>query len=245
MHPEHYEAYHRLEITHWWSRARRRIFAAAIGRFAPAHRPLRVVDVGCGTGANLAEWEHFGCAIGVDASPLALDYSSSRGGRRLVGAALPALPFRDGSIDVVLALDVLEHVADDAGAARELWRICTPGGLLIATVPAYQWLWSKHDERNQHQRRYTRQQLEACVLGPEAERLRSSYFNTLLAPPVFAARLLGRLRPTSAAPAEDFHDTATWLNKLLENVFASEWAWLRQFSFPYGVSVLCIARKKA
>jgi ubiquinone/menaquinone biosynthesis C-methylase UbiE len=172
---------------------------------------------------------------------LALDYCARQGRHQLVGGSLLSLPLRDGSIDVVLALDVIEHVTEDGEAVRELWRVCKPGGLLIVSVPAYEWLWSEHDDLNQHQRRYTRPQLEARVLGPQADCLKSSYFNTFLSPPIFASRLLRRLRSKSSSARGDFAETAPWLNRLLETIFG---VWLRHFRFAFGVSVMCVARKR-
>jgi SAM-dependent methyltransferase len=162
---------------------------------------------------------------------------------------LPQLPVPDDAFDVVCALDVIEHIDDDRAAARELWRICKPGGLLVVTVPAYEWLWGEHDDINDHKRRYTRRQLQSCLAEPRAEFLKLSYMNTVLAPPVMLFRGLKNLgrnnRHQQAAPRSDVFDFPPLLNKSLEKLFSAEAAWLKHGRLPFGISLICVARKSA
>ena len=156
MREQHYFEIHNAELRHWWFCARRQIVASLIAKFASTRRPLRIADIGCGTGASFAMLARFGWTVGIDCSQLALAFSRTRGHLQLAAAALPSLPFQANSFDIVCAMDVIEHIEDDAGAVRELLRICKPEGLIVLTVPAYQWLWSIHDDINEHKRRYTR-----------------------------------------------------------------------------------------
>lgn len=135
-----YDDIYRAELTHWWFRARRQIVAAMLRRFAPKKRPLQIIDVGCGMGASFTMLAEFGKVIGADFSSAALAYSRTRTSLPLVAAALPSLPFPDDSFDVVTAMDVIEHIEDDLSAVREMWRVCRPGGILLVTVPALQWM---------------------------------------------------------------------------------------------------------
>jgi SAM-dependent methyltransferase len=247
MRPQLYEDIYRAELTHWWFRSRLRIVTALLRRFAPARRPLHVADVGCGMGATFHALSQFGRVVGVDPSDTALGCSLTRGHPWLVSGALPALPFADGSFDVVCALDVIEHLDDDRAAARELWRICAPGALLAVTVPAYPWLWSDHDEINDHKRRYTRQRLSECLSFSDGEVVRFSFMNVVLAPPVMIFRLvknlLVRRRPGRAVRSDVFLFPAP-INALLEAMFSSEVLWLRHGSFPFGCSLICVLRKR-
>jgi SAM-dependent methyltransferase len=249
MQEHYYQDYYNAELTHWWFRARRHIVAALLRQFAPAMRPLRVADVGCGMGANFDILAEFGWVVGVDYSPTALAFSLGRGHTRLVSAALPKLPFADGEFDAVCALDVIEHIDDDRAAVRELWRVCKPQGLLMVTVPAYEWLWSKHDDINEHKRRYTRGRLQACLAQPQAEFLRLSYMNTILAPPLMlfrgAKNFAGKRKKNDHRPRSDVFDCPSPLNKLLEKLFSAEAVWLRHSTLPFGVSLVCVARKHA
>ena len=165
MNPEEYERMHALETDYWWFVGRR----ALIARLLDATRPIiendapQLVDIGCGTGANLPMLREAvgpkGAVFGLDFSPLALQWARTEGGieggqiHLSQGDAL-SLPLRDNCADIVTMLDVLEHLSDDGAALREVQRILKPGGALILSVPAYQHLWSAHDEALHHFRRY-------------------------------------------------------------------------------------------
>jgi SAM-dependent methyltransferase len=247
MQQQIYEDIYRFELTHWWFRGRRHVIASMLRRFSPSRRPLKVADVGCGMGSTFDMLSEFGWVVGIDASPTALAFSKDRGHPLLVAGGLPVLPFPDGVFDIVCALDVIEHLDDDYAAVRELWRICKPGGLLMITVPAYQWLWSEHDDINEHRRRYTRPRLRAALGQAPVDCLKLSYINTFLAPPVMLVRLVKRLfRKPEKDPStlkSDVYPVPKAANKILQAVFASEATWLRYGSLPFGISVLCVARK--
>lgn len=248
MQEQLYNDIYNIELTYWWSRARRHIIRSLLERYTPAERPLQLADVGCGMGANFLVLKKFGWVVGVDFSPTALTYSRARGERVLVAAGLPHLPFPDNAFDVVTALDVIEHIDDDHAAVRELWRVCKPGGLLVLTVPAYQWLYSDYDEINEHKRRYSRPRLRACVAQQGGcEFLKLSYMCTVLALPVMAVRLVKNLlrvaRSIKHKPTTDIFLLPGPLNRILEILFASEAIWLRFGRLPFGTSVVCVARK--
>lgn len=247
MHQQIYEDIYNAELTHWWFCGRRNIVATLVRRFATKSRPLRIADVGCGMGASFEMLGEFGWVVGLDFSPTALGFSQQRGFPRLLAAALPNLPFPDAEFDVVCALDVIEHIDDDAAAVRELWRVCKPGGLLVVTVPAYEWLWSEHDDINEHKRRYTRYQLRDRLALPAGELMRLSYMNTIFAPPVMLFRLLKRFGgKKKTAPADmksDVFPVPRLLNAVQSFLFSSEGAWLRLASLPFGTSLICILRK--
>ena len=247
MHPQIYEDIYQAELTHWWFQARLQIVSSLIRRFSPGPAPRRIADIGCGMGASLERLARLGTVVGADFSPTALAFARSRTREPLVAAALPDLPFADGQFDVVCALDVIEHIDDDAAAVRELSRICRPGGLLVLTVPAYPWLWSEHDDINEHKRRYTRRRLQECLAPLPIDVLRLSYMNTLLAPPLMLARLIKRAcksRQAAQPEKSDVFAVAEPLNTLLRIVFAAEAAVLPYVCLPLGTSVIAIGRKR-
>jgi SAM-dependent methyltransferase len=247
MRDQLYDEIYRAERNHWWFRGRLRIVTALIRRFAPAARPLRVADVGCGMGAGFEALAEFGLVVGVDNSPRALAFSRSRGPFHLVAGELPRLPFAAGVFEVVCALDVIEHLDDDAAAVRELWRICAPGGLLVLTVPACPWLWSEHDEINDHKRRYTREGLRALLALPGAETARLSFMNAVLAPPLMLYRVLQRRlrkpRPPAEVPRSDIFNIPAPVNSFLAWLFGAEAGWLRLGALPFGVSLVAVLHK--
>jgi SAM-dependent methyltransferase len=241
-----YQVEAEVKRRHWWFRGRRRILAHFLARLDP---PLpagaRVLEIGCGTGANgpvLAGGGRF--AVGIDTSliALALAGASERGhAARVRGDAL-ALPFADASFDLVAALDVLEHVGDHAAAVRELRRVLRPRGAVVIFVPALRFLWSLQDEVSHHLRRYGRAELRALLAGAELQIERLTFFNTLLFPTILAGRLAMRLR-TPADLQSEAEIGGPLLNAILLRVFSAEASLLDHTDLPIGVSLACVARK--
>jgi len=244
MNPSEYARMYALEDWYWWFVARREAAGQFIRDHAPPERPLNILDAGCGTGGMLdlfAKWPD-AVATGADVSADALRFSHGRGHRRLVGADLMLLPFRSGTFDVATALDVIEHVPDDARAVQEISRVLRPGGILVASVPAYQFLWGPHDEALHHRRRYAgnefRSLLEASGLRVE----RQTYLLSALFPLAAAVRLATRGRkPDEAAAA--LPRVPEFINRSLIGLQAAELAVARRVSLPFGLSVLAVARK--
>jgi SAM-dependent methyltransferase len=209
-------------------------------------RPLRVADIGCGTGGTMSQMPAAWAVTGVDFSLDALSFARTRGHTTLARASGEELPLRSGWFDLAFALDVIEHCARDAEVASELFRIVKPGGMLVSTVPAYQLLFGPHDRALQHHRRYRRtafgQLLERA--GFELERL--SYFNTVLFPPSAAVRLAQRALPqreSDASNASNLTVPLGALNAALVKIFDVERMALRKVSLPFGLSILAVARR--
>jgi SAM-dependent methyltransferase len=239
-----YEHIRAVEADHWWYQGRRAIvFGWAEDALAGLTAP-RVLDVGCGTGYNLGALRQRGNAraVGLDFAPEALRFCRERGLDRLVCADGARLPFRPGSFDVVMALDMIEHLRDDGAALAGFADVLAPGGHLVLFVPAFRFLWSWQDEVSHHFRRYTRRELQEKVVAAGFEIRKLSYANSLLFPVVWGGRLvlklLGRQRGTSE---NDLHPG--WSNGVLGRVFGAEAGILRCIDFPIGVSLLCIARR--
>jgi len=239
-----------LEDGHWWFRVKRAIVASMIDRYAA--RPAgtarrRILDVGCGTGANLRALERYGEAFGGDVHPLALRLCRERGLRNLARADAARLPFADAQMDVVVALDVLYHrrVVDPAAALREIHRVCRAEALLVITDSALAWLAGPHDVAFHGARRFGRRELAAAVERAGFAVLKASYMNTLLFPLAAPARLLERLRFGGERAHSSVEPTSRLVNAFLERVYRAEAALLRRMDLPIGLSVLLVARKAA
>ena len=150
------------EERHWWYRGRLRVVRQQVARLnlPPG---ARILDAGCGSGRVLDELAQFGQVAGVDASPVAVTAAHRRGHVDVSLARVEELPFGDESFHLVTCLDVIEHTRDDTRALGELLRVTRPGGYLLVTAPAYPSLWSSHDDRNDHFRRYRRGTLRAVA----------------------------------------------------------------------------------
>ncbi|HEV8308734.1 MAG TPA: class I SAM-dependent methyltransferase [Methylomirabilota bacterium] len=245
MEPHEYARSFAFERDHWWFRAKRALVLGLLGRYGWADG--WGLDLGCGTGGMLETLTDRGTWVGVDAESLALDFSRKRGLARLVEASATGLPFRAGTFDACLCLDVLYHrgVASDQGALAECHRVLRQGGLLIVTDSAFAWLRSRHDDAVHGRRRYTRRQLVEQVRAAGFTPILASYTYCLVFPVVAAVRLLRRLQPGGPQGRSDVFPLPAVLTGALLVIQAVERALLRLTPLPFGSSVLCVARKGA
>jgi SAM-dependent methyltransferase len=232
-----------VDEHHWWYRGRRRIIRAELDRL-PLPAGARVLDAGCGSGRTLQELADYGEPSGIELNAEAAELARGRNHGEVRIGRLEELPWDDGTFDLITCLDVIEHVPDDVTALRELGRVCRPGGRLLVTVPAYQALWSLHDEANHHYRRYSRPALRgaAVAAGWRVERLSS--FNSLLLAPAAVVRLTQRRLGTHNGYTNDLALGPVWLNDALERPLALEASWLgRGRTLPMGLSLLALLRR--
>lgn len=245
MKREFYAEYYEIEDRHWWFIGRRRIFLALLDRhLGPGAGSRRILDVGCGTGTMLGYLSRYGEAEGIDADPEAVRFCHQRGIEQVRQVEPGPLPHDSATFDLLTALDVIEHVDDDTGLVREMARVLRPGGMLLASVPAYRWMWGPQDEIAHHKRRYVARELRERITETGLELRRVTYFNTLLFPAIAAVRALRPYRPGSSDLRSDFELTAPGrTNDLLARTFSAE-AWLvPRVNFPFGVSILALATK--
>ena len=234
-----------LEVDdhHWWYRGRRRVIRAELDRL-PLPRRARVLDAGCGSGRTLEELVDYGEAAGIELDDDAAELARARGIADVRVGRLEQLPWPSATFDLITCLDVIEHVADDRLALAELHRVCRPGGFMLVTVPAYQALWSRHDDANHHYRRYSRGSLRSAAIGAGWAVVRVSSFNSVLLAPAAVIRLGQRQFGTHNGYTNDLALGPRWLNDLLEQPLRFEADWLRHGgTLPAGLSVLAVLRK--
>lgn len=243
MEEREYEQMYRLEDRHWYFAGKRNLVMSLLATHLLKNK-AQVLDAGCGTGRTLAELALRYDAVGMEPFAGALSYASSRGLSRLVNGSLDQAPFGNGVFDAVTVLDVLEHCDDDRLALAEITRVLTSDGLLIVTVPAFQWLWSGHDEALHHRRRYTRAGLLTLLERCGFTVCKISYFNAFVFPLVAIMRLVGKMLNRDAGSADTDAMPPPVLNSLLYSLQCVERVCIRLFSFPFGVSLVCVARKR-
>src|SRR5882672_23781 len=243
MQPHTYAIMREVEDQHWWYVGRRRIIASwveGVCREIGKRRP-RILDVGCGTGANLQMLSQFGVAEGVDISSEALEFCRARGLSKVKQGAAETLPYEDASFDLVTGLDVVEHLDDDVIGLAEMRRVLRPRGRTLLFVPAFMFLWGVQDDISHHRRRYTVKELEQKLRDAGLTIERMTYANLSFFLPILIGRLLMRL--TGIRPSSENNITIGALNGVLGRILGAEGWWLQRLSFPFGVSIVCVARR--
>ncbi|MCW3834952.1 class I SAM-dependent methyltransferase [Sphingomonas canadensis] len=230
------------DSSHWWYVARRDILADYIARYAALPKDARILEIGCGTGHNLPMLGHFGTVDAIEIDPAAREIASKRLGKPVGSAPLPGLEgVAPGSYDLVAVLDVVEHVDADVDALRAMARVLKPGGKILITVPAHQWMWSAHDVVNHHKRRYSKRTLTAAMAAAGLEWRKLGYFNSLLFPAAVAARLAGKL--TGKDDSDDSPPPKP-LNTAFEAIFGLERHLIGRLPLPPGLSIITLASPK-
>ncbi|MBW3553217.1 MAG: class I SAM-dependent methyltransferase [Gemmatimonadetes bacterium] len=239
-----------LERWHWWFTARRAVLASLLRRRLPAAAGSgrTIVSLGSGHPAGLTWLRGLagqgGRVVGVDADPSGALRASvvSRDGASFLFGAVEDVPLRSGVADVVLALDLIEHVERDDRAVAEAVRLLRPGGLLLVTVPALMSLWGGQDVVSGHVRRYTARTLRETFRRAGLESPETGYFNTLLFPSIAAVRWGRRIAGTTT-DRSDFDGAAPGLaNSVLGAIFAAERHLVGRIRLPIGVSLFALLR---
>jgi SAM-dependent methyltransferase len=224
-------------------RGRAHLLAELLARHAPGGAALELLEIGAGVGQNIATLAQYGDvdAIEIDAVGLAA-LAALPHLRRVYAEPVPRAPV--GTYDVICALDVLEHLDDDAAALAWLGDHLRPGGALVATVPAYGWLFGPHDVALEHRRRYSARDLRGRLPATlELEQL--SYFNTALFPAAVATRLAGRRRAgRRAAATKQSARLPAWLDRLCRGVLRLEARAIGAGAhLPFGLTLVFVARR--
>jgi SAM-dependent methyltransferase len=243
-----YAIMRRVEESHWWFVGRRQIIRSFLLRLVHDLRSsqsrdakLSILDVGCGTGANLEMLSEFGEVEGVDVSAEALSFCQARGLEKVKLGAAEALPYADNSFDLTTGLDVVEHLDDDLGGLKEMRRVLRPDGRALLFVPAFMFLWGVQDDISNQRRRYTLKGLKDVVRRAGFEVERASYVNISFFTPILLGRLF--MRATGLRPESENNITIGFLNGVLGKILGAERGPLRYLNFPFGVSIICVARR--
>lgn len=239
--PEEYAALARVEERHWFYSGKREIVRGWLRHLGVLGRGTLLIDVGAGTGLFAMEMQQHSRVLAVDPDPNALQFIRSRAGLPAVAGSASCLPVATGAAAALTALDVIEHLDDDAAALLEFTRVVRPGGGVVLTVPALPALWSEWDEALHHRRRYTRPMLTQALRGLPVRVRHMSYINTLALLPIAAYRLARRMGlPVGAGRLEDQVPPEP-LNSALRQLFVQPALW--PVPMPIGVSLLCVLRR--
>jgi SAM-dependent methyltransferase len=228
-----------LDQRHWWYLGRRKVLASLIERFARPPANGRILEVGCGTGHNLAMLRTYAEVDAVELDESVRAIAESRLGRHVMADRLPELAnVADRAYDVIGAFDVIEHIPDDDAALRAIAAKLKPGGKLVMTVPAHQWMWSAHDVVNHHKRRYSKRSLRQLIDRSPLQLEAIGYLNSLLFPLALAQRMASKISGDKDAR---LGIPPRAVNGLLTAIFAAERHLVGRVPMPPGLSLFAVA----
>jgi SAM-dependent methyltransferase len=240
MNPAAYLEMAETESRHWWFLGRRAIISTMMERLVlPKHS--RILEIGCGTGGNLPMLGAFGDVSAVEMDGTAREIAARKTAHRYdirAGRCPDEIPFQGQRFDLICMFDVLEHVDQDTETLIATRRLLAENGRMLITVPAYQWLWSAHDQFLHHKRRYSATELRQKAIAAGLRPVKLSYFNTILFPLAAIVRLKGKLLGNASTAGSSVPPAS--INRLFRSVFAAERFLLRRFNLPFGVSLLCV-----
>lgn len=245
MESKEYSVMYGLEGGHWWFKGRRRIVFLQAGTYLKNKKDLKILDIGCGTGIMIKNFEKYGNVFGLDMHFPALEFCLKRGITNIVCAGAINLPFKANSFDVVGIFDVLYHkgVKDDVKAMKEIFKVLKPGGTLILTDSADMKLWSRHDVAAHARERYTIPKLSDRLRSAGFKINKVTYFNTILYPVILIFRKIDNVLNKKKPRKSNIKSTNRLLNAMLYFIFVIESYLIKVFNMPFGVSVLVIAKK--
>ena len=227
------------EQQHWWFKGRRSILKKVLSSIIQT-KDVRILELGSGTGGNYPLLSEFGKVTGLEKESLAIELAQRYSSDAFKQASLPEdINALDEAYDVYVMLDVLEHIQKDLETLKNL-RAKIQQGQLVITVPAYQFLWSAHDEIHHHQRRYNRKNLRKLLRQAGFEIQYLGYYNTILFPLALGKRLLSKL--FRQKQSEDDKLPPRWLNGLFCKLFSFERHLIPRFQLPFGLSLMAIVR---
>ena len=237
-----YKELFEIEEKHWWFISKKKIVTTLLKQHLRDDEN-NILDIGCGSGLMLNVLKDFGKVYGMDCSDEAIKFSKLVFDGQVIKGCLPYdIPYNQNYFNVILALDVIEHIEKDKEALSVLKDYLCNNGILIITVPALMCLWSNHDVLHQHKRRYTVKELNIKIeqAGFQIERI--SYFNTFLFFPIFVIRQMNRKLKKDRLES-DTKLPNRFINLILEKIFSFERYILKSYNMKIGVSIIAIARK--
>ena len=242
MEREEYGSMYHLEDSFWWYAGMRKLTGVLFADLELSARRPRVLDAGCGTGANLAHFAYMGVLTGVDIESEALTFCRRRDMTALVQGSVTRLPFASETFDLLYCFEVLYHAqaVDDVAALREFWRLLTPGGYCVIRLPAYQWLMSAHDAAVHTRHRYTAGEVRRKALDAGLEVERITHLNMVLLPLAILRRLLTKVGGESKSDVQPI-----WrpLNAALRWILSLERHFIKHWNLPVGLSISAVLRK--
>ena len=240
MNKRMYQIFNKVQENHWWFQARNNIVRKNLSDIYGLTKK-RILDIGCGSGLMIETLHKTYDIYGLEKSRIAINLSKKINKSRIKQGYLPEkVPFKK-KFDAILMMDVLEHIEDDFTSLLVINKLLKRKGLLIITVPAFMFLWSKFDEENHHKRRYKINELRYLLKQSGFSLEKITYYNFFLSPIAFIERLL--IKVFSLSATQSLKVPIKPLNNFFYFLFNAEYSFLKYLDFPFGLSIIAIARK--
>lgn len=240
LYKEHFE----LEKKHWWFISKNKIIMSFVRKNLPRKSNPKILDAGCGPGPMLNDLSKLGSLSAMDYSQDAIEFCKTKNTCDLRQGSFPDnVPFEKNQFDLIVCLDVIEHIDDDRNSVKALHDLLVNDGKMIITVPALMCLWSRWDDLNAHKRRYNIQNFKEVLSVNNFEIEKISYYNSFLFPIVFVVRWFNETFNKNSK-SSDTDMPSPLANYILTKIFSFEEVVLRYSNFPIGVSLIAVVRKK-
>lgn len=240
MEKEAYKLTFEAEENHWWFKGMRKILFSILNKHIK-EKNLKILDAGCGTGMLMLELKRYGNVTGIDMSDEAIGYCKKRGLNNIKKDSIENLSFKENTFDLVTSIDVIYHkeVKSDSKALQEINRVLKKNGLAVIQVAAYNFMFSNHDRFVHTERRYTKKELVKKLeqAGFKIEKI--TYINSILFPIALIKRMLDKKNPES-----ELKVMPKLINSMLTNILYFEAKLIRLINLPFGLSIICLARKQ-
>ncbi len=235
-----YEILNNLQFNHWWFTGRTKIINSLLKNNIKK-QDINILDVGSGYGSLVPTLKNFGEVECVEPFVDSKDFLFELGAKEVYNFKGFPQECPEKKYDLVTFFDVVEHIEDDKNFLQGVRdNVLKDDGQIVITVPAYQWLWTHHDEEHKHYRRYTLKRLKRVVESCGYSEIKVSYFMTLLFPLAVISRLSQKILKSKST---DLKETNKILNKIMFNVFSFEKNLINKIQLPYGLSLVLIAKK--
>ncbi len=237
-----------LEKEYWWHKGKVHLIEAMIKKYFGSNRenPIEIMEIGCGTGGVTSILLNYGNVTAIDISEEAVTLNKESGVKNAFCGDVNDMDLSpyEKKFDLILALDVLEHIQDDIEAMRRVHYMLKDNGMFFINVPAHKFLWSEHDEALHHKRRYHSFEMISKLKDTSFTILKKSYFVTFTSPIIILYRIWGNLFGKSAYPKTSYVMLPEIINNFFINILKLEVKMVEKFNLPFGVTLTVVARKK-
>ncbi len=230
-----------LEVDHWWFISRKKIIKSILNIFLRPDKNKNILEIGCGSGGLLKLLSNYGDLSAIELSDFSRKKALEKNICSVKYGKLPDDIPNNTIYETIFLFDVLEHVEKDKESIKKINSLLSEAGLFILTVPAFMFLWSSHDEKSHHKRRYSKKELIWLLESNGFKIKYSSYFNMFLFPLIISVRFFNRI---TGRKNNDFKKESLIINYILKAFFSAEATFLPYFSFPFGMSIFIVCQKR-